>query len=318
MPNIKKIMMDYAAPGLTVYAIVRRETDNFLLNDADGTFAAAPADYFLSMPEDVAIAGHYQANESRQVWANGLYTICIYKQSGASPFPAADTMIGDGEMVIQDDTEIANFLSSLPWTGTTTVEELFDLVLPRLISPEQAKGISFVAAINAITNLIFKRLWKRKSDLVTSEIAILFATGNQGMGVPPTFMGLKEKPYIPSGDYLEPIETDRKAVLSGKTGVPNRYELRQGMLYVWPTPIVNTIVKCEFFRNPGKVVNFSDIVPFTGVFDQVFIEGAVKFISQGGAIVGDVAFEQFIINEVDDILPVRSAPRPSRRPVHYF
>jgi hypothetical protein len=57
MPNTKKISMGWSETGKTVYAIIRREADSFRLNDADGAFATAPADPYLSLAEDAVIKG---------------------------------------------------------------------------------------------------------------------------------------------------------------------------------------------------------------------------------------------------------------------
>ncbi|MEW6115675.1 MAG: hypothetical protein AB1553_02085 [Nitrospirota bacterium] len=106
MPNAKKITLDYNETGKTVYAIVRRETDSYRLNDADGSFAEAPADPYLALAEDSVIKGRYEVSESRAAWNDGKYTVAIYKQTGGSPAPASDTLIGSGEIYIISDTEI--------------------------------------------------------------------------------------------------------------------------------------------------------------------------------------------------------------------
>jgi len=102
----KRIICDYPETGITTYCIVRREADNFRLNDADGAFASAPADPYLSLTEDSVIKGRYEASESRAVWNDGLYTVAVYKQAGGSPAPASDTIIGTGEMYIKSDLEV--------------------------------------------------------------------------------------------------------------------------------------------------------------------------------------------------------------------
>lgn len=106
MPNIKKITLDHSTTGETVYSIIRREADSFLLNDADGTYAAVPADPYVSLTEDGVIKGRFEKSESRAVWNDGAYTVAIYLQSGGSPSPVADRIIGTGEMHIVSDTEV--------------------------------------------------------------------------------------------------------------------------------------------------------------------------------------------------------------------
>jgi hypothetical protein len=105
MPNDKKITAAWGETGETLYAIIRREADNYRLNDADGAFASAPADPFLSLTEDSVIKGLYEATESRAAWDDGYYTIMVYKQFGGTPVPLADTPVGTGRMYIEDDTE---------------------------------------------------------------------------------------------------------------------------------------------------------------------------------------------------------------------
>ena len=105
MANAKKISLFHSSTAATVYCIVRRASDGYLLNDADGAFAAAPADPYLALAEDATIKGLYEVSESRTAWAAGKYEVFVYAQAGGSPAPASDTMIGAGEMQIDADTE---------------------------------------------------------------------------------------------------------------------------------------------------------------------------------------------------------------------
>lgn len=106
MANIKKLTLDWQETAKTVYAIIRREADGYRLNDADGAFASAPADPYVSLTEDSVIKGRYEKNESRTVWSDGEYTVAVYRQAGGSPSPVADTIIGSGVMWIISDAEV--------------------------------------------------------------------------------------------------------------------------------------------------------------------------------------------------------------------
>ncbi len=105
MPNTKKISLAWSETGKTVYTIIRREVDLFRINDADGSFTAAPADPYLSLAEDAVIKGLYEVSEARTAWNNGNYFIFIFRQTGANPVPASDMMIGSSLMPIADDEE---------------------------------------------------------------------------------------------------------------------------------------------------------------------------------------------------------------------
>ena len=102
----KVLTLDWSETGLTVYCIVRREADSFRLDDADGSFTAAPADPYLSLAEDAVIKGRYEVSESRTVWDDGEYTVTIYRQVGGSPVPASDITIGTGRLFVLSDAEI--------------------------------------------------------------------------------------------------------------------------------------------------------------------------------------------------------------------
>lgn len=126
MAEPKKVSIALGEKGITAYAVVKREADGYILNDADGSYAASPADPYLALTEHGTIKGLYEASESRQVWADGRYTAVVYKQAGASPDPAADTVIGSGEMAIRDDKEV--YLDALPsfvekWVLNRLVED---------------------------------------------------------------------------------------------------------------------------------------------------------------------------------------------------
>lgn len=103
MPNVKKISITSSRTGKTVYCIIRRDVDVFRLDDADGTFAANPADPHLSLAEDAVIKGLYEVSESRTAWDSGVYTIIIYEQVGGGPSPGSDIVIGSGETYIISD-----------------------------------------------------------------------------------------------------------------------------------------------------------------------------------------------------------------------
>lgn len=112
MAENKRITLDWDTTGLIVYCIIRREIDGFRMDDADGSFAASPADPYVSLTEDAVIKGRYELDEARTVWDDGLYTIAIYSQAGGSPAPVSDTIIGTGPAywAIKNDLEV--FLSA--------------------------------------------------------------------------------------------------------------------------------------------------------------------------------------------------------------
>lgn len=104
----------------TLYVVIRREADGYFLDDADGSFAASPADYFLSVSEHATVKGFYSVSESRIAWNDGEYAIIPYIQTGGSPSIADDipgtaekmAVRGDVEVTLATVNNVVNFLSA--------------------------------------------------------------------------------------------------------------------------------------------------------------------------------------------------------------
>ena len=106
MAENKRITLPWDTTGLTVYCIIRRESDGFRMDDADGSFVESPADPYVSLTEDAVIKGLYELDESRTVWDDDRYITAIYNRVGGSEAPSSDTIIGAGELAIKDDLEV--------------------------------------------------------------------------------------------------------------------------------------------------------------------------------------------------------------------
>jgi len=126
MANVKKIGTSKIVPGNIVYCIVRREADGFRLDDADGlTFAAAPADPYVSLTEDSVIKGLYEVSESRVAWNDGRYKVFIYVQSGASPAPVNDALFDQMDFWVLGD-QVVNVV---PWESGTVVTDASNSII---------------------------------------------------------------------------------------------------------------------------------------------------------------------------------------------
>lgn len=111
MPNAKLLQSIGDDTGVTVYTIgkcILGVNIGKYFNDADGTFVTpAPADPYASLTEDGTIKGFFSKDESRAVWADGVYIFISYTQAGGSEVPATDTRRGIQNIVIQNDMEIS-------------------------------------------------------------------------------------------------------------------------------------------------------------------------------------------------------------------
>ncbi len=106
MPNTKKETFIYQT-GLILWAEVTREADEYQLNDADGSFASAPADPYIGLAEHATIKGRYPFSDNRSAWDDGYYTISVHEQIGASPSRTDDALIIADIFYIQSDQIIS-------------------------------------------------------------------------------------------------------------------------------------------------------------------------------------------------------------------
>jgi hypothetical protein len=152
-PATKRVIVN-AATALTVYGIVTREADGYQLNDADGAFAAAPADPYHEFTEDSVIKGKYAFSEVRTAWDSGTYTITVYSQAGGSPAPVSDFTLAVGKLVLSGDRS----------TDVGVNETIIDYALCSLAEAKAERGITIsddddrmIRAINAATEYMETR-----------------------------------------------------------------------------------------------------------------------------------------------------------------
>lgn len=105
MANIKSLIHDWNETGITVYTIIRRESDGHILDNLDGNFYSTATIPYIPLIENYLIKGRYELNESRSIWINGIYTAAVYKQLGVSPNPSLDIIIGSWQVDIESDDE---------------------------------------------------------------------------------------------------------------------------------------------------------------------------------------------------------------------
>ena len=100
MANAKEIKASYAVTGVTIQVRIKREADGYLLNDADGTFAAAPGDSLVDLTEHATLKGLYEKSESRTAWNDGKYTVTAYVSTDLN------TIVASGQIYILGDKEV--------------------------------------------------------------------------------------------------------------------------------------------------------------------------------------------------------------------
>jgi len=108
MPNTKTFTTS-AATGQTVYCLVKRDSDGYLLRASNGAFetglTATQAGQILT--ENGTIKGLYEGTENRNTWNDGSYTFVCYAESVAGTInPSGDLILGINRVSFKSDTEI--------------------------------------------------------------------------------------------------------------------------------------------------------------------------------------------------------------------
>lgn len=196
-----------------------------------------------------------------------------------------------------------------------TVTELLQQVMPRLASkPADATSmLTFVDAAQAVSDMITRRLWKRRSDLLKTAwtSANLDAdTDVCSVSLPSGFLGFVEHPYISGySDYLLPLPENSRQIYTDK-GHPVYYEITGTTLTLYPPPIIDVVLKGIYFASPTALTALSGTIPFGGLFDSVFRDAVIPVANKGIYLAADPVFEAAVNTHVDGILSLRGHRTP--------
>lgn len=223
-----------------------------------------------------------------------------------------------------------------------TVSDIILDALPRLAGTKPT-GTTFYQAINYVASMLARRLINRRSDLLVQlEKTWTITPASQYYDLPTGFVSLRERPFNPNfssyddGDeddlgtiaWVEPIQEDRTYYNNRTCLTPEAYELLGQQIVFYPAldPNVTSVdIKARYYSLPTAISSptvtdpnthiVSDVqIPFNGMFDQAFFQGAPRVVAKGLAVIqADPDFEAFLNAEVDTILNARVVPFPDRR-----
>lgn len=108
MPTTKTLTAS-AATGQTVYCLVKRDSDGYLLRASNGAFetglTATQAAQLLT--EHGTAKGLFEATENRTIWLDGSYTFVCYAETVAGTVsPVTDLILGVSRVSFRNDLEL--------------------------------------------------------------------------------------------------------------------------------------------------------------------------------------------------------------------
>lgn len=194
-----------------------------------------------------------------------------------------------------------------------TAQELLDIVLPRLAKEGgQGQHLNFLEAVRATADIITKRLWLLRSDLLEEDFEKELAGDEAQITLDADFLGLVEnsQPWLDYEDgtrrVLTPLPSGIKHTFT-EAGSPLYYELRGRTLTVFPTAREAVTVRGEQYAQPDPVEEMQDDLPFDGIFDQLFIDSVTRIGKDGLAVTVNQAFALLLYGQVDQLVHARPA-----------
>lgn len=158
----KQIIFPQGETGQTFFAKIRRRADLFWLNDANGAFAAAPADRLIAMTENVDEPGLYELFENRVPFLDGDYDVyCV---------DGTDTVKGSGYLPIVDDAEVTLTTQHIITFNGEIITDPTDTIRQQIITILDARLKSILTTNGYKTNLGNNVFTWRTTELQESEL----------------------------------------------------------------------------------------------------------------------------------------------------
>lgn len=188
-----------------------------------------------------------------------------------------------------------------------TLQALFDKTILRLGIEPPVKD--FISTVQHVLDFIDRRLHILKSDMIINDYATTLDEDEYQVALPSGFLGMDGFPYLSSDEFsrrmLTPLPDSKKGTYSS-TGTPEHYRLRGSVLNLYPTCSAESTVNYSAFCK-SFVDDLTDVVPYSGLFNETIVELVVKFGSNPMTIVEPV-IEAMVYRAVDRAV-TRRAPK---------
>lgn len=179
------------------------------------------------------------------------------------------------------------------------LQDLFSFVMPSLAGMEPT--CSLVKAVNLTHNAIISRLTQIRSDVLVEEALIDIAAGDGYGYLPDEFISLSRRPQIVGGGFMTVLPTSDTSNME-IPATPRYYLISGRLLQVYPPPDVDITLKMLARMRPAEPVMMTDDFPFSGLFDQVYIDGVISVLSGGVDAMNAKKYLPGIQMQIDQIL----------------
>ena len=179
------------------------------------------------------------------------------------------------------------------------LEELLDIIEPSM--PGMEPTCSLVEAVRLAHTAIVNRLMQVRSEALVEEVLVDIPADDDIGYLPDEFHSLYRRPQIVGGSFLAALtSSDTSGMETAAT--PRYYQVVGKLLQVYPPTDTALTLKLLARMRPAAPVEMNDEFPFTGDFDQVYIDGVVAILSGGLAAMNAKQYLAGIQMQVDQII----------------
>ncbi|CAB4211896.1 hypothetical protein UFOVP1419_46 [uncultured Caudovirales phage] len=180
-----------------------------------------------------------------------------------------------------------------------TLQELLDIIEPSM--PGTEATCSFVEAVRLAHTAIINRLVQVRSDALVQEITVDVAAGEDIGYLPDEFLSLSRRPQIVGGAFLNMLTSNDTSGLE-TAAVPAFYRVVGKLIQLFPPTAADVTIKMLARMRPDAPAAMYDDLPFTGDFDQIYIDGVIAILSGGLAAMNAKTYVAGIQMQVDQLL----------------
>ncbi len=185
-----------------------------------------------------------------------------------------------------------------------TLQELLDIIEPSM--PGTEATCSFVEAVRLTHIAIINRLLQLRSDALVQEVDVDIAAGDDTADLPDEFMSLSRRPRIIGGAFLNMLTSNDTSALE-TAATPAFYRIIGKVIQVFPPTDADISIRMLARLRLDAPAAMSDVIPFNGDFDQIYVDGVVAVLAGGIKAMNAKTYIAGIQMQVDQILSGEAA-----------
>lgn len=267
MALTKRFAFDRPEYGITVYGMIVRESDQYILDYTDGSFGATPDNPYCPFTAHAVILGRYSFEESREIWQDGYYTVIAYKQVGASPSPSSDTIIGTGSMYLRGDASVI----APSGRAATTLSMLLTRwrnYLDDTVQPYAWSNVELVDYANNVVDVLCRESWANFDTQTAQCCSYTLSADTQEYSLDPSVLRVTRArldgqalPLTIKSD-ADMHKTNPNWDVQTQTSTPT-FMITPGLgpsrFAVYPTPDDTYTLNLAVYRLPIAILSASDL-----------------------------------------------------------